>query len=246
LRTSRWKGARLLPYMDDLLFFADIRDAPLQLRDSVAALLDRLGLGRNPKKCHWEPTQIFEHLDLHIRHYELYMPSPSFDTPRHCYPLPDPTATFNTRRPVATRPTTRGPRRKSAIPLPRHPDGSFLPRRTPQRLRYSNMMGGTGKTHLQVETGLAIVDASPLRQQRPLHLLPNRERLRALRHRMIRLGGKTGRAIGSTWVLGSGRPTSAHDMERIEAFSRPCGLQSFRSCRYSADEKYSCMRTIKR
>jgi hypothetical protein len=52
LRNSRWRGARLLPYMDDFLFFADIRDAALQLRDRVACLLDRLGLGRNPKKGH--------------------------------------------------------------------------------------------------------------------------------------------------------------------------------------------------
>jgi hypothetical protein len=52
--------------MDDLLFFADIKDAALQLRDRVASLLNRLGLGRNPKKGHWEPTQICEHLGLQI------------------------------------------------------------------------------------------------------------------------------------------------------------------------------------
>ena len=52
--------------MDDFLFFADKRDAALQLRDRVACLLDRLGLGRNPKKGHWEPTQICEHLGLQI------------------------------------------------------------------------------------------------------------------------------------------------------------------------------------
>jgi hypothetical protein len=52
--------------MDDFLFFADIRDATLQLRDRVACLLDRLELGRNPKKGHWEPTKICEHLGLRI------------------------------------------------------------------------------------------------------------------------------------------------------------------------------------
>jgi hypothetical protein len=52
--------------MDDFLFLADCRDAALQLRDRVACLLDRLGLGRNLKKGHWEPTQICEHLGLHI------------------------------------------------------------------------------------------------------------------------------------------------------------------------------------
>jgi hypothetical protein len=52
--------------MDDFLFFSDSRDAVLQLRDRVACLLDRRGLGRNPKKGHWEPTQICEYLGLKI------------------------------------------------------------------------------------------------------------------------------------------------------------------------------------
>jgi hypothetical protein len=38
--------------MDDFLFFADNIDAALRLRDRVASLLDRLGIGRNPKKGH--------------------------------------------------------------------------------------------------------------------------------------------------------------------------------------------------
>jgi hypothetical protein len=38
--------------MDDFLFFADNKDAALQLRDRVACLLDRLGLGRaTPRKA---------------------------------------------------------------------------------------------------------------------------------------------------------------------------------------------------
>jgi hypothetical protein len=47
-----------------LFFFADSRDASLQLRDHVASLLDRLGLGRSPKKGHGEPTQICKQLGL--------------------------------------------------------------------------------------------------------------------------------------------------------------------------------------
>jgi hypothetical protein len=52
--------------MDDFLLFSDSKDAALQLRDRVACLLDLLGLGRNPKKGHWEPTRICEHLGLQI------------------------------------------------------------------------------------------------------------------------------------------------------------------------------------
>jgi hypothetical protein len=51
LRNSRWRGARLLPYMDEFLFFAESRDAALLPRDRVACPLDCLGLGRNPKKA---------------------------------------------------------------------------------------------------------------------------------------------------------------------------------------------------
>jgi hypothetical protein len=54
------------PYMDDFLFSANIGDGALQLRDRVVVLLDRLGLGRNPKKGQWEPTQICDHLGLQI------------------------------------------------------------------------------------------------------------------------------------------------------------------------------------
>jgi hypothetical protein len=50
----------------DEYFLADIKDASLQLRDRVVALLDRLGLRHNPKKGHWEPTQICEHVGFHI------------------------------------------------------------------------------------------------------------------------------------------------------------------------------------
>jgi hypothetical protein len=57
---------RLPPYMDYLLFFADSKDASLWLQDRVASLLNRFGLGRNPKKCPWDPTQISEHLGLHV------------------------------------------------------------------------------------------------------------------------------------------------------------------------------------
>jgi hypothetical protein len=43
--------------MDDFLFFTVSTDVALKLRDRVASLLDRLGLGRNHKKGRWEPTQ---------------------------------------------------------------------------------------------------------------------------------------------------------------------------------------------
>jgi hypothetical protein len=65
-RNSRWRGAHLLPYMDDFFFCRQQRGGALQLRDRVASLLDHLGVGRNPKKGHEEPIQVCEHLGLRI------------------------------------------------------------------------------------------------------------------------------------------------------------------------------------
>jgi hypothetical protein len=189
LRNSRWRGARLLPYMDDFLIFADNKDA-----NSTAPRPRRV-----PTRSPWARTQpkegpmgaytsLLARRRPRERHYNRYLQSPSFETTRHCYPLPDPTATLCTRRPLATYPTSRSTRRKSTLPLPRHPGGSFLQSRTARRPRYTNMMGRTGKTPLSIETRLRVVDASPLSQQRPLHLLPNRDRLHALRQLNLRLG----------------------------------------------------------
>jgi hypothetical protein len=115
------------------------------------------------------------------RHYNLYLRSPYFKTTRHCNPLPDPTKTLCTRRPMVASPTTRNTRWESIIPLPCHPGGSLLAPLTARRPRYTSGMVRTGKTHLSSETRPPMVDASPLRQQRPLHLLLNRDRLNSLR-----------------------------------------------------------------
>eukprot|EP00873_Tetraselmis_striata_P022830 jgi/Tetstr1/443094/TSEL_031150.t1 len=66
LRNTRWRGERLLPYMDDFLFLADSREAALELRVRLSTLLNRLGLLRNPNKGVWEPTQVGPHLGLII------------------------------------------------------------------------------------------------------------------------------------------------------------------------------------
>jgi hypothetical protein len=56
LRNTRWRGIRLLPYMDDFVFLADSYHDALVLRQRVEALLDLLGLQRNPMKGIWTPT----------------------------------------------------------------------------------------------------------------------------------------------------------------------------------------------
>jgi hypothetical protein len=66
LRNVRWRGTRLLPYMDDFMFMAHSREAARLLRDRVEALLHRLALQRSPQKGMWEPTQVGDHLGLTI------------------------------------------------------------------------------------------------------------------------------------------------------------------------------------
>jgi hypothetical protein len=56
----------MLPYMDDFLFLVDSYNAALLLRQRVEALLEQLGLQRNPRKGVWTPTQVGDHLGLTV------------------------------------------------------------------------------------------------------------------------------------------------------------------------------------
>jgi hypothetical protein len=66
LRNARWRGTRLLPYMDDFLFLADSFHDALLLRQRIEALLNSLGLQRNPKKGVWTPTQVGDLIGLTV------------------------------------------------------------------------------------------------------------------------------------------------------------------------------------
>jgi hypothetical protein len=66
LWNARWRGTRLLPCMDDFIFLAASYHDALVLRERIEALLDRLGLQRNPKKGIWTPTQVGDHLGLTV------------------------------------------------------------------------------------------------------------------------------------------------------------------------------------
>jgi hypothetical protein len=52
--------------MDAFLFLADSYNATLLLRQRVEALLDQLGLHRNPKKSVSTPTQVIDHSGLTV------------------------------------------------------------------------------------------------------------------------------------------------------------------------------------
>eukprot|EP00873_Tetraselmis_striata_P007555 jgi/Tetstr1/427819/TSEL_001791.t1 len=63
---SHFRGCRMLPYMDDFLFFSSSRAEADTVRDRLTSLLGRLGLSRHPDKGQWEPVQRLEHHDLEI------------------------------------------------------------------------------------------------------------------------------------------------------------------------------------
>ena len=59
-------GLRVLPYLDDFLFMIDGLGAAHAGVRFVLDTLAMLGLVPHPKKCHWEPTQVLEHLGFFI------------------------------------------------------------------------------------------------------------------------------------------------------------------------------------
>jgi hypothetical protein len=60
-----------------------------------------------------------------------------------------------------------------------------------------------------------VLDASLLRQQRPLHLLPNRDRLPALRQLMLRMGAVLNEQLEARGLI-SGISTKTHHMKGVE------------------------------
>jgi hypothetical protein len=66
LRHTWWRGAKILPYVDDFLLFAATRALALALRQRVDRLLSSLGLLRHPSKGFWEPTQYGHHTGIDI------------------------------------------------------------------------------------------------------------------------------------------------------------------------------------
>jgi hypothetical protein len=66
LRRTRWRGARILPYVDDFLLFPSTEEEARTLRHRLAQLLDRLGLLRHPTKGFWTPSQVGHHLGVDI------------------------------------------------------------------------------------------------------------------------------------------------------------------------------------
>jgi hypothetical protein len=76
LRRTRWRGARILPYVDDFLIFASTEEEALTLRHRLAHLLDRLGLLRHPTKGFWTPSQVGHHLGININTTSRYFYAP--------------------------------------------------------------------------------------------------------------------------------------------------------------------------
>jgi hypothetical protein len=66
LRRKRWRGTRVLPYVEDFLLFASSEQEALQVHERVDKLLDRQGMLRYPTKGFREPTKIGHHVGINI------------------------------------------------------------------------------------------------------------------------------------------------------------------------------------
>jgi hypothetical protein len=66
LKGVKWRGVKILPFVDDFLVVASTEEEALQQRDFIEGLLHRLGLIRAPTKGQWEPVQTLTHLGLTI------------------------------------------------------------------------------------------------------------------------------------------------------------------------------------
>jgi hypothetical protein len=64
-RHTRW-SAKILPYVNDFLFFASTPKLALALRERVHRLLTGLGLLYHPTKGFGEPTQTRHHMGIDI------------------------------------------------------------------------------------------------------------------------------------------------------------------------------------
>jgi hypothetical protein len=143
LRNARWRGTRLLPYMDDFLFLVDSYNAALLLRQRVEALLEQLGLQRNPKKdVERKPHAIRRPLGLNGRPSPRYVSRPAIQAPPTGTTRVLPSRPSCFKRPMATRTPTRSVRRESLVPLPRHRALSFLFVRNARRPCNSHWPGG--------------------------------------------------------------------------------------------------------
>eukprot|EP00873_Tetraselmis_striata_P003708 jgi/Tetstr1/423972/TSEL_014583.t1 len=74
---GRWRGARILPYVDDFLMLASSEPEALKLRHRVAELLDSLGMQHNPAKGLWEPDRYGQRLGVDIDTATGYFHAPA-------------------------------------------------------------------------------------------------------------------------------------------------------------------------
>jgi hypothetical protein len=76
LRRTRWRGARILPCVNDFLLFAATTEEALTLRQRLASLLDRLGSLRYPTKGFRTPSRVGHHLEVDIDKESSYFYAP--------------------------------------------------------------------------------------------------------------------------------------------------------------------------
>jgi hypothetical protein len=131
-------------------------------------------------------------------------------------------------------------RRESAVSLPRHRARKILFARAPQRLSYTDRLGGTRAPHPLASTRPRVVAYGAHPRQRPVNLQAHRNRQPSRRLERLRLGGraKRGLRLPSTRFLDRYRPSPT----RGRSFER-CDTRSTHFYRNSKADKSSYTRT---
>jgi hypothetical protein len=135
LRPIGWRGAKILPYVDDFLLFAATRALALALRQRVDRLLTSLGLLGHPTKCFWEPTKYGHHLGIDIDTSIGYLVAPATklqNLAKQARKLQQRATRASIWLPVKELHIFRG---LGAVPFSRYPGCEILPSRIALRTR---------------------------------------------------------------------------------------------------------------
>jgi hypothetical protein len=215
LRNARWRGTRLLPYMDDFLFLAASYNDALVLRERVDALLDRLGLQRNPKKGVWTPTQVGDHLGLTVDLQLGMFRAPPSKLHRLAQHAPSLLArAASNARWLPTRQLAAFAGKAQFLYLAITP-ARFSFARNAQRAGQTHMLGGTRPTHSPASPRPRVVAHSAQPKQRAVYLQANLDRLSPRRLQRLRVGSRLERRpqLPSARFLERYRPATTHHME---------------------------------
>jgi hypothetical protein len=179
--------------MDDFLFLADSFHDALLLRQRVEAMLDSIGIQRNPMKGVWTPTQVGDHLgltvDLHLGMFRA--PSAKLQQlARHASALLGRAA--SNARWLPTRQLAAFAGKAQFLYLAIAP-ARFFSRELHEMVVHTKWLGGRVRLTHQLRRDLEWWRTVPTPTQRPVNLQAHLDRLPSRRFQRLRMGSRAQR-----------------------------------------------------